>query len=382
MPRSPHFAPETNAMQSAVFSPTAKRVGDIPEDVCPLHVGDTWMEPFEGGRMEDLREVDYPGLHRYCEARGVPALVDAIVEKVRARNGLPCERASVLVTAGATGALGAAVGAIASPGDEVLILAPYWPLIPGVVAALRATPVEIPFYDRVASADDALAAVREALGPRSVALYVSSPSNPTGRVLPEAWLAALADWAARENLWLISDEVYEDYVYRGAHVSLARFAPERTVTVFSFSKSFGMAGNRTGYLVAPPDVTAQALKISTHTAYSAPTAGQIAARRALRDGRGWIARARQSYQQVGDATAELLGLPPPEGSMFHFIDVREKLDARGIWGFLEDCVTDGVALAPGPSCGAAYEGWVRLCYTSVPPERALEAVRRVARRLA
>ena len=369
-------------MSSAVFSPVGAQALERLRDACPLHVGDTWMEPFPGARMQDLREDEHPGLHRYCPARGVPELVDAVVEKVRARNALPCERDSVLVSAGATGALGAAIGAIASPGDEVLILAPYWPLIRGIVSAFRAAPVEVPFYDRVSSASEAVDAVDAALGPRGIALYVSTPSNPTGRVLPQPWLEALAEWAASNGLWLLSDEVYEDYVYRGEHVSLGRFAPERTLSVYSFSKAYGMAGNRTGYLVGPPEAVSQALKISTHTWYSAPTSGQVAGLHALRDGAAWVERARASYREVGEATAALLGLPPPEGSMFHFVNVRKQLDARGVQGFLEDCLADGVALAPGASSGAGYADWVRLCYTSVPPSQALDAVGRVARRLA
>ena len=381
MPKPPRFAPTTEAMPGAVFSPVAGRLREMPGGLCPLHVGDTWMEPFTGGRMQDLSESDHPGLHRYCETRGVPALIDALVEKVRAKNGLRCERENVLVTAGATGALGAALGAITSPGDEVLILAPFWPLIRGIVSAFRADPVEVPFYDRVASASDAVAAVAERASARTAALYVSSPSNPTGRVLPDAWLAALAEWAEREGIWLISDEVYEDFVYRGAHVSTARFAPERTLSVFSFSKAYGMAGNRTGYLVAPAAAVTQALKISTHTFYAAPTSGQIAGLRALRDGAPWIARARESYQAVGHSAAEKLGVAVPEGSTFLFLDVSAKLDARGIWGFLEDCIDDGVALAPGPSCGRDYGHWVRLCYTAAPPDQVLAAVDRLAARL-
>ena len=285
MPRTPDFAQQTLSMSGSAFSPIAKRMQQVPGGVFELHVGDTWMEPFTGGRMEDLREADHPGLHRYCDPRGIPDLVDAIVEKVRGSNGLPCERESVLVTAGATGAMSAAVGAVTSPGDEVLILAPYWPLIRGVVASFRATPVEVPFYDRVTTAEAAVEAVLERLTPRTVALYVSTPSNPTGHVLPSGWLEALAEWAADEGLWLLSDEVYEDYVYRGEHVSVGRFAPDRTITAFSFSKAYGMAGNRTGYLVAPAAAIDQALKISTHTAYAAPTSGQVAALSALRDGR-------------------------------------------------------------------------------------------------
>ncbi|HKA14669.1 MAG TPA: pyridoxal phosphate-dependent aminotransferase [Myxococcota bacterium] len=381
MPRPPHFAKATEAMPVAVFSPIADRMREAPGGVCPLHVGDTWMEPFAGGRMQDLSEADHPGLHRYCETRGIPALIDAIVEKVRARNGLRCEAENVLVTAGATGALCAAIGAIASPGDEVLILAPFWPLIRGIVAAFRADPVEVPFYDRVASASDAVAAVAEHTTPRTAALYVSSPSNPTGRVLPEAWLSALAEWAGREGVWLISDEVYEDFAYSGAHVSAARFRPERTLSVFSFSKAYGMAGNRTGYLVGPAAAVTQAQKISTHTFYAAPTSGQVAGLRALRDGGAWIARARASYEEVGRRAAERLGIPAPEGSTFLFLDVAAQLDERGIWGFLEDCVGDGVALAPGPSCGRDYGSWVRLCYTAAPPDQVVAAVDRLAARL-
>ncbi len=380
MPRPPHCAPAVAQMPGTVFAPTA-RFDSVSRPAVPLHVGDTWIPPFEGGRMQDLRESDHPGLHRYAETRGLPELVDAVVDKVRERNGLSCERESVLVGAGATGCLAAAVGMLAAPAEEVRILAPFWPLIRGIVQAFRAVPVEVPFYDRVDSAEAAVEALEQRLSERSVALYVSSPSNPTGRVLPRAWLEALAEWARRRDLWLISDEVYEDYVYRGEHYSCAAAAPERTLTVFSFSKAYGMAGNRTGYLVGPPDAIVGAHKISTHTAYQAPTAGQVAGLRALRRGAQWVERARQRYREAGEATARALGLPPPEGSTFLFLDVRERLDERGIDGFLADCLDDGVALAPGRSCGVDYEGWVRLCYTSAPPEEVEKAAQAVAGRI-
>jgi N-succinyldiaminopimelate aminotransferase len=359
----------------------AHRLAEQRGPVFPLNVGDTWLTPVEGARMEDLREAELPGLNRYCETRGTPALVDAIVEKVRAKNRLACERESVLVAAGATGALATAVGALSEPGEEVLILAPFWPLIRGIVQSLRAVPVEVPFYDRVDSAEATVEAVRERLTPRSVALYVSTPSNPTGRVLPEAWLAALAELARRENLWLLSDEVYEDYVYRGEHVSLGRLAPERTLTAFSFSKAYGMAGYRIGYLVGPAPAVSAAHKVGTHTFYHAPTPAMVAALRALRGGAGWIERAREAYRAAGEDAARVLGLPAPAGSTFLFVDVRDRLDARGLQGFLEDCAEDGVGVAPGSSSGRDYADWVRLCYTALPPAQVAEAVRRLAKRL-
>ncbi len=368
-------------MPGAVYSPFVDQVRDHPGPIFPLHVGDTWLPPFEGGRMQDLRVEEFPGLHNYCDTQGLPALVDALLEKVREVNGLPCERDSILTAAGATSGLANALGAVLSPGDEVLILAPFWPLIRGIVQIFGATPVEVPFFDRVNDKEGALEAVRERLTERTVALYVSSPSNPTGRVIPEAWLQAFAEFAQRHELWLFSDEVYEDYVFRGERVSPGRFAPERTVSVYSFSKAYGMAGNRVGYLVGPPALIAQARKIGTHTAYAAPTAGQVAALRALEGGAEWVERARQSYREVGDEAAAILGLDKPQGSTFLFLDVRSRLDDRGLHGFLEDCFADGVLVAPGGSSGEAYSEWVRLCYTAVPPDQALEAVRRLAKRL-
>jgi N-succinyldiaminopimelate aminotransferase len=369
-------------MPGAVYSPSGGRAVGAPLEVCPLNVGDTWMEPFAGARMENLREASHPGLHRYSPTQGAPGLVDAIVDKLRDRNAQHCDRDSVLVCAGATGALSCAVGTLTSPGEEVLMLAPFWPLIRGIVQTFRATPVEVPFYDRVDSPEAAVDAVRRRITQKSVALYVSTPSNPTGIVLPESWLAALADLARSENLWLLSDEVYEDYVYADAeHVSMAQFAPERTLSVYSFSKAFGMAGNRIGYLVGPRDPIGQAGKISTHTFYCAPTAGQAAAQIALAEGGDWVEQARKQYRKVGKQAAEMLGLPEPQGSTFLFFDATRVVGSRGVGGFLEDCLSDGVALAPGISCGADYGNWVRLCYTSAPPGRVTDAVAKVAERL-
>jgi N-succinyldiaminopimelate aminotransferase len=377
MPRPPRFVPDVAAIGGAVYSPFA----DSAEGpVHGLHVGDTWIEPLEGLRIEDVHLRDHPGLHRYTDTRGIPELIDALVEKIRARNRLPCERESVLVTGGATAGLAAAVGAVAAPGEEVLILAPFWPLIRGIAQTFRAIPVEVPFYDRVDSPEAAVEAVRERITPRSVALYVSTPSNPSGRVLPEPWLVALAELARREDLWLISDEVYEDIVYRGEHRSIGVFAPERTVTAFSFSKAFGMAGNRIGYLAGPENAIAEMRKVSTHTIYCAPAAAQVAALRALEKGGAWIERARNLYQVAGDDAATVLGLPAPEGSTFLFLDVSDRLDERGLPGFLEDCFEDRVLVAPGASAGEAYGSWVRVCYTCCPPEESAEAVRLLARR--
>lgn len=370
MPRHPNVARSVAAVGGSVYSGLAHRLAAYAGEIYPLHVGDTWMEPADGCRMEDLTVAENPGMHRYARPHGMPALLEALAERLRPRFGLPVETEEILVTGGATGGLGAVVGALVDPGDEVLIAAPYWPLIAGIVRSFHGEPVPVPLMNEpeIDSPEDAVAAMERHTGDRTVALYVSTPNNPTGRILPRGWLQALAAWARKRALWVLSDEVYEDYVYDGEHAYTLPMAPERTFSIHSFSKALGMAGNRVGYVVGPTEVMRQVLKVSTHTFYSAPTAGQLAALKALEGPADeWIAQAREKYAKLGRDAAERLGLEPPAGSTFLFLDVAERLDDRGLEGFLEDCVERGLLVAPGPSFGP-YPRHVRVCFTSAEPE--------------
>jgi aspartate/methionine/tyrosine aminotransferase len=377
MPRHPHFSPSVQEISDSVYSGLAHRLATFQGEVFPLHVGDTWMEPPVGCRMEDLRVAEHPGMHRYAPPQGMPALIDAIVERVRARTGVPTERDDVLVATGATGALGAVAGAIVAPGDEVLLLAPHWPLITGIVRSFGGVPVDVPFFGAADSPETAVEAVRERLTDRTIALYLNTPSNPAGTLIPRSWIAALVEWAAREDLWILADEVYEDYVYEGEHTYTRPFAPERTFAAHSFSKAYGMAGNRCGYVVGPAAAVRELRKIGMHSFYSTPTASQLAALRVLGSaGDAWVARAREQYRTTGSKVAARLGLPAPLGSTFLFFDVAPFLDDRGLGGFLERCVDRGLFLAPGPSFGP-YPSHVRLCFTAAPPdaiERGVEAL--------
>ena len=378
MSEGPPLAPGTRAMPGAIYSPFADRMSEHQGPVFPLHVGDTWRDPFPAARSEAIRSSDHPRLYAYGNTRGLPELIESVREKLEVRNRLRHPPEEILITAGATGGLAALAGAVLSPGDEILILAPFWPLIRGIAQSFRATPVEVPFYDRVDSPSEAIRVVESKITDRSRVLYVSTPSNPTGRVIPADWLEALADLARRHDLWVFSDEVYEDYVYRGEHVSMARFAPERVVSVYSFSKSYAMAGQRVGYLAGPERIVSEARKIATHLYYHPPIVGQYAAKAALEGGAEWLETACRETRTSGAEVAELLGLPAPEGGTFLFVPVRERFDGRGLHGLLEDCFERGVLVAPGLSCGEEYADWIRLCYTAVPPDEILEAARRLA----
>jgi N-succinyldiaminopimelate aminotransferase len=368
MPTYPRFSPTVQDIAGNVYSALAHRLATYPGEVYPLHVGDTWMEPAEGCRMEDIRVADHPGMHRYAAPQGMPALLDAIVEQVRARTGIPTSRDNVLVTTGATGGLGAVAGALCAPGDEVLILSPHWPLITGIVRSFHGVPIDVPFFGAVDSPETAVEAARKHRTGRTIALYLNTPSNPTGRIIPRAWVEALVAWAQSEGLWILADEVYEDYVYEGEHTYVRPLAPERTFAAHSFSKAFGMAGNRCGYVIGPAEGVNELRKIGLHSFYSTPTASQIAALRVMGEaGREWLCNARRQYQEAGERAAARLGIDPPQGSTFLFLDVADHLDGRGLEGFLADCVDRGLFAAPGESFGP-YPTHLRICFTAAPPD--------------
>jgi N-succinyldiaminopimelate aminotransferase len=270
----------------------------------------------------------------------------------------------------------AAVGALVSPGEEVLLLAPRWPLIEGHVRMAGATPVEVPLLlgALYLSPEAAVAAVEAHATEKTVALYLNTPNNPSGRLIPRASLAALAAWARRRDLWIFADEVYEDYAYAGPHAYAFPFAPERTVAAHSLSKAYGLAGARLGWLVGPEAALSQIVKFGAHTIYSAPTASQHAALLILAGaGDAWVAEARTEYAATGAEAARRLDVPAPEGGTFLFVDAARALDSRGLMGLLEDCAEKGLFLAPGPSFGP-FPTHVRLCYTAVPPVAALRGV--------
>jgi len=362
-------------MTSTLFGELGPRIKRFEGELIPLHVGDTWLLPVAGARMQDLANAQHPRLHRYADPAGWAPLWDALVESLRARPAFGwVEKGSVLISAGCTGALAATVGALLEPGDEVLLCSPYWPLIPGIVRSRGAVPVDLPCYDRAHDPQALREALERATTPRTVALYTGTPNNPSGVVLDERALQLIAAHARRHDLWILSDEVYEHYSYAGPHRFIAGMAPERTISTFSFSKAYGQAGNRCGYLVGPEATVRQVRRFATHLVYNAPVPGQVAALAALQNGDAWLQEARGHYRQAGDRAADALGVPRPQGGTFLFLDVAPWLDERGLLGFLERCVDRGLLLAPGPSFGQRWTSHVRLCFTCEDPERTARGV--------
>ncbi len=382
MPRPPDFSNSVGSVAGSVYTNLAEKLAAWEGECYAFHVGDTWMEPAEGTRMQDLTVEEHPGMHRYTAPQGHPALLAAVAEDLDSRYGWQLERDQILIAAGATGALGAVAGAILNPGDEVLLAAPYWPLIEGIVRSFGGTPVAVPVFAPRLDLEAMLAAFEAARSERTVAIYWNTPNNPSGRALDGSEVEALVGWAAEHELWVLADEVYEAYVFDGTATPARDFSPERVFSVHSFSKTFGMAGNRCGYVVGPAEAILQSRKIGTHTFYSTPTASQLAAVRSLTlpAAAKWVESAREKYRQVGRQVAELLEVEAPQGSTFLFLDVANCLDDRGLEGLLSDLADRGVFLAPGPSFGP-FPHHVRLCFTATPPEVTLRGAEILAEEL-
>ncbi|MEM7054136.1 MAG: pyridoxal phosphate-dependent aminotransferase [Pseudomonadota bacterium] len=381
MPKPPSFTPAAAAIRSAVYS---KHSGSADSRLqIPLHVGDTWMEPAVGCRMQDLNVDKYRGLHRYSPVPGLPELRARIAEHHGKLAGVDTSLSQVIVTAGATAGLAAAVAALVSPGESVLLAAPYWPLIAGSIRAFNAQAIDVPLMTDVESADEVVARFEAARTETTVAVYWNTPHNPTGRLIPRDWLEALVEWARLHCLWIFSDDVYERYAYGGEHVYTRALAPERTISVHSFSKSYGMAGNRCGYLVGSEDAISAIRRIMTNINYSACTASQYAALNALGEaGEEWVNQACAKYAELGAWAADRLSVNRPDGSTFLFLDIAEPLKHGecndGLATFLQTLANNGVLVAPGSSFGP-YPHHIRICFTATEPKRMRQGIEILAR---
>lgn len=369
-----------NGLENA-YSQFVKMAMSSGQPLCPLHVGDTYLNPPLGCQMEDLRTEEISRLHNYAPIRGLSVLIDGISEKIARKEGLKTTADEIVVTAGATGGLFGLASALIRPGDEVLMLAPYWPLFGNAIRHYGGVTKSVSIYDFYDKPSEIERIIEEHVTPRTVAIYWNTPHNPTGYILNSVHLDNLVSAAKKHDLWIVSDEVYEHYVFDDDHIYTRPMAPERTISAYSFSKAFGMAGNRCGYLAGPSKVIDRVLATTRNSFYAVTTASQWSALRAL-DGRGdaWAENTKAAYAKTGREVAQRLNIPAPMGSTFLFVDVARFLGSKPTEVLLEACARRGVLLAPGLSFGP-FPGHVRVCFTSAPPDVVMQGVDILAQEL-
>ena len=384
MPRHPNLAARSSRITGSVYEKFRPRMAAQGQNLVALHIGDSYAQPPYSLPIDDGFLRAHPSSNRYCDTFGIGALRDALATRLHDVNQLPVTRENVLVTAGATNALSATVQTLVDPGDDVMILAPYWPFFRGMVRAAGGGVIDIPFYTELNGTESAAIQnmLERMLTPSTVAVYVNSPNNPSGRVLSREQLTAVAGFARAHDLWLISDEAYDGMTYDGReHVSPASFHDtlERCVSVFTFSKVYMFAGLRLGYAVGSLDVIRAINKAMVHQLYSPSTLAQEMMVEPVRTHDAWVGRFVAEYEATRDRVAKALRFdaPLPEGAYYFFFPIDRYLRGRSVTDVVNACLDAGVSVAPGEDFGAAYQNWLRICFAGESPERVMLGVERL-----
>ena len=378
--------PLTNARVERIPASGIRRFFDLVsgvEGVISLGVGEPDFVTPERFREAAIRSIK-EGQTKYTSNYGIRPLREAISEHTARLRGVTYDvEREILVTVGVSEAVDLALRATLNDGDEVIIADPsYVAYVPGIVLA-GGVPVPVPTeeeHDFRLRPED----VERAITPRTRAILLGFPNNPTGAVLTSDDLAGIAKLVEKHDLLVYADEIYDRLVYGGEHHSIVSLPgmKERTVYLAGFSKSYAMTGWRVGYACAPAEVIEQMMKIHQYTVMCVPTAGQYAALEALRNGEDDVRRMVGEYdrrRKVMLRRFNELGLHcfEPRGAFYCFPNVTST-------GLTDDqfaerlLVEEKVVTVPGSAFGERGRGHVRACYaTSL--EKIEEACDRIAR---
>ena len=378
-------------------SPLSQRVRSIPpsgirrffdivatmKGVVSLGIGEPDFVTPDAIRQAGIRSIQ-DGYTAYTSNSGLQELRDALAVHLEGLYGVHYDPADeLLITVGVSEAMQNAMLALIDPGDEVIIPEPCFVAYGPSVVLAGGTAVPVPTY--VGDAFQVTGATIEAaVTPRTKAILIGYPNNPTGAVMTRERLLEVAAVAERHNLLVISDEIYDRLVYGVEHTCFAALPGmhDRTVLLGGFSKAYAMTGWRLGYLGAPAEIALAVRKIHQYAIMSAPTMSQYAALEALRSGEEDVQMMCAEYDRRRRflvAGLNSIGLPTfePQGAFYAFPQVSHLgiSSAAFAEGLLE---TERVAVVPGEAFGASGDGFVRACY-AVSMEKLEIALDRIAR---
>ncbi|HEY1300054.1 MAG TPA: pyridoxal phosphate-dependent aminotransferase [Stellaceae bacterium] len=359
----------------------AAKLREAGHDVIMLTIGDPDQAP-PGPVIEAT--VDALRRHRtgYSATIGYPRVRAAIAARFARRTGQSCTADNVVVTPGAQGGLFCALQCLAGDGDEIIVPEPVYATYPGVAGAAGARMATVPLVPERSFHPD-LDAIAAAVGPCTRVLWINTPHNPTGAVFTADEIAGIAEICRRHDLWLVSDEVYEDLAVARPHLSpwaLPGMA-ERTVVVSSLSKSHAMPGFRFGWIVGPPELSRHLFDLLLAMTYGSPAFIQDGVLPALENELPEAQILREDYRRRAALLAAILAEAPhcrpipPEGGMFVLLDIRDTgLSAEAFALSLLD--RKRVAVLPCDAFGPSAAGHLRISLTA-PDPRLAEAGRRI-----
>lgn len=312
---------------------------------------------------------------QYTAWTGIPELRAAIAAKLQSENGIEVDpNSEIIVTAGAQEALMVTLMSLLDPGDHALTPSPHYDEYTRDAQILGGTLIPVDTTPESGFVID-VGALEAAITPQTKALVIVSPNNPTGTILPKSTLLQIAELAQRRDLLVVSDEIYEYYVYDGSqHISMASLPgmKERTITINSFSKSFAMTGMRLGYVAAPAPIIEGMLPFHHAMMICANVVTQYGGLAVLSQPRDWFKDVLAEYdrrRKLWIETLEMIPLPysPPQGAYYIFIDIRPTglTSAEFVKRAREEA---RLMFQPGTIGGGAGEGFIRGAFTKASPE--------------
>lgn len=346
-----------------------------PDFTTPWHVRDKTITSLETGQTS------------YTSNQGMPELIFQIGRYLAERYGLSYKKSEIMVTFGASEAIDLAFRAILAPGDEVLVPEPCYVSYTPCVELAGGKPVPVPTHARHGfklKADE----LKKRVTPRTKALIVNYPNNPTGAIMTRKDWLPIIQWVKQQGILVISDEIYSELTYKGEHVSLASLPDmkDHVILINGFSKAFAMTGWRIGYAAAPEPLLQGMLKIHQYTALCAPVMSQIAALEALKNGlaecEAMVSQYDRRRRLVVKAFQDLgLSCHEPQGAFYVFPSIAATgMDAHT---FAEQLlIEEEVAVVPGDVFGANGSGHIRCSYaTSIEKlEKAFSRIERFLKR--
>jgi aspartate aminotransferase len=335
------------------------------QQVHMFHGGEPFFETPGGIKYAALKALAENQTH-YAPSSGVLPLRKALVAKLAAKNGIEATTDEVIATVGGSQGLYAAFQSVLDPGDDALVFSPYWTPIRDLVTGAEARPLLVPTI--TARRNGIKNTLEQFSTPQTRAIYYNTPQNPSGLVFTRAEAEEVAAFAMERDLVVIADEAYEDLVYDGEHFSIASLAgmAERTITCYTFSKTYAMTGWRAGYAVAKEPFMTALRKIVLYSTNGVTTFVQSAMIEALKTPEAEIARLREEYRKRRDlivAGLNEVGLEcePPAGAFYAFPNV-EKLNKNSMAAAQILLEQAHIATIPGSVFGAQGEGHLRFGY--------------------
>jgi len=364
----------------------ADRLRRAGVDVVDLGAGEPDFDTPEHVKKAGIAAIE-ANFTRYTPAAGILELREAICARYRTDYGVTITPAEVLTTAGGKQALFNIAFVLFNPGDEVITHAPYWPTIPEQIKLTGATPVIVQTRSEDGFTVHAEGII-SAITPRTKAIIINSPGNPTGALVTEAALATIADAAASRGIWIIVDLCYERLIYEPEPHNLPRILFEkmrdRTILAGSASKAYAMTGWRCGWTIAPPVVTTACNTVQGHSTSNIASMTQKAALAALTGPQDAVTRMLDEYRERRDNVHAWLTATPsircvkPKGAFYLFPDISDLLSPdslRTSAQFAEALLEQArVAVTPGEAFDAP--GYIRISYAT-SQERLREAATRI-----